>query len=203
MLRTKLKLFLGALIMTMLSTMLIVQSALRSVQHDTDDLLRQIPDYDPIATADTGYVSVSDPAKSGPYYFDNEAAQRVLNFFPDMLHFVEGRTATQPFYLETWQAAIVANTYGWKRPDGTRRYRKVFIFVPRKNGKTPFTAGIALYMLVADGEYGVKAYSVAASRDQASIVYEHAAGMVELEPILKNSCKPYRTSKSIEYRDEL
>ena len=46
------------------------------------------------------------------------------------------------FALEPWQEAIMLNLFGWKRPDGTRRYRESLIFVPRKNGKSILAAGI-------------------------------------------------------------
>ena len=36
-----------------------------------------------------------------------------------------------------WQwEQIIAPLFGWKRQDGTRRYRRGYIEVPKKNGKS-------------------------------------------------------------------
>src|SRR5688572_10829829 len=99
-----------------------------------EEWLRLIPGYDPVATA-------------GDCVFDEEAALRPIEFFARCLTHVKGEKAGQPFILEPWQKAIVANLFGWKRPDGTRRYREAFIFVPRKMGKTLAAASICNYML--------------------------------------------------------
>ncbi|WP_420835026.1 hypothetical protein, partial [Salinivibrio socompensis] len=42
--------------------------------------------------------------------------------------------------------------------DKHRRFRTVYIEVPRKNGKSIIAAGNGLYMFTADGEYGAEVY---------------------------------------------
>lgn len=69
------------------------------------------------------------------YVFDESAANRVVDFFSRFLTHTKGEWAGQPFVLMDWQKRIVRDVFGWKRPDGTRRYRWVYIEVPRKNGK--------------------------------------------------------------------
>ena len=150
--------------------------------------LSQIPDYDPIATAED-------------CWFDNEAADNALGFFKDHLVFIEGATANQPFALEPWQKAIVANLFGWKRPDGTRRYRTALVYVPRKNGKTPLLAGIVDYMGFCDYEPGAQLYSAANEKEQAALIYRHAAGMILRNKELQSRSKQYRSLKSIEFYD--
>ncbi len=131
-----------------------------------------IPGYSPRDTA-------------GDSVFDQAAADRACQFFVECLHHVKGELAGKPFVLQPWQQAIVANLFGWKRPDGSRRYRTSLIFVPRKNGKTSLASGIILYMLFCDGEPGAEIYSAAADRDQARLVFEQAAGMVRGEEALR------------------
>ena len=147
-------------------------------------LLRTIPGYDSFVTA-------------GSCVFDPRAAQEVLDFFPTCLKFIEGTVAGEPFRLERWEQAILANIYGWKKPDGTRRYREVFIFVARKNNKTPLMGGVVIYTLFCDKEEGLQIYSAAADKDQAALVYRHAKGMVLAEPELSTRCKIYSAVKSI------
>ena len=140
-----------------------------------------IPGYDPFATA-------------GDCTFDEERAQFAIDFIHECCRHVKGSLAGKPLHLEPWEQAIVANIYGWIRPDGTRRFREVFIFVPRKNGKTCLIAALLVYALYCDGEPGAEIYSAAADRDQARLVFEQARGMVTNEPELHTRAKVYQNS---------
>lgn len=144
-----------------------------------DDILKLIPGYDPFATAESGQ------------YFDYAAANRAIDFIQECLTHIEGALAGKPFILQPWQKSIVANLFGWKRADGTRRYREVFIFVARKNGKSPLASAIALYVLFCDNEKGQQNFCAAAEREQAALVFRWAKGMIENEEELKKRCKIY------------
>src|SRR5688572_21702095 len=105
-------------------------------------------------------------------YFDLSYAERVRDFFARFLRHSKGQFAGKKFELLPWQwEEIIKPLFGWRRADGTRRYRRAYIEVPKKNGKSTLAAGIALYLLIADGEPGAEVYSAAADRDQASIVF--------------------------------
>jgi len=80
---------------------------------------------------------------------------------------------------------VVGSLFGWQRMDGLRRFRTAYCAVPRKNGKSTLSAGIALYLLVADGEQGAEIYSAATTRDQARIVFDEAKRMVASSPSLR------------------
>lgn len=129
------------------------------------------------------------------FWFDEDAAERAVFFFARFLKHQKGELAGQPLALDEWQAdEIIRPMFGWKRPDGTRRYRTVYVEIPRKNGKTTIAAGIGLYLLFADKEQGAEIYSAAADRDQAAIAFDLARSMVEAEPALKQQAKVYRRS---------
>lgn len=155
---------------------------------EPEEIILLLPKYDPREQA-------------GDCYFDSEAAVRAVDFFHECLTLVEGEWAGRPFLLELWQQAIVMNLFGWKRSsDGLRRYRELFCEIPRKNGKTPLMAGIVLYLLVADGEPGAQIYSAAGDREQAAIIYKHAAQMVANDSMLSRVlAKPKPSMKLIEY----
>jgi hypothetical protein len=114
------------------------------------------------------------------------AGARLLPGVPDP-H--EGEVGGEAAVLEPWQQAIVANLFGWKRPDGTRRFREALIYLPRKNGKTQICAGLATYVLFCDGEPGAEIYSAAADEDQAKIAFTMAKQMVLQEPQLASRAK--------------
>lgn len=150
-------------------------------------LLGLIPGYDSFATAGDGM------------WFDEQAADNACGFFECLKH-VEGSNAGEKLRLEDWQLAVVGGLLGWKRKDGTRRYREAMLLVPRKNGKTFLGAGFVLYMLCCDAERGVQAYSAAADRDQAALIHRVASGMILQDTELSARLQVYETFKSISDR---
>ena len=142
--------------------------------------------------------SADEKAVAAGCYFDLQAALRVRAFFENFLRHSKGQFANQSFELLEWQwQGIIAPLFGWKRPDGTRRYRRGYIEVPKKNGKSTLFSGLSLYLLTADGEPGAEVYSAAVDRDQASIVYTEAANMVEASPHLSSRLNVVRSTKRI------
>jgi Phage terminase-like protein, large subunit len=78
--------------------------------------------------------------------------------------------------LEDWQRLFIRRLFGWKRTeDGTRRYRKVYLSMGRKNGKTEMSAGIALALLVLDGEPGRKSTLLLLTANKPVSVFEWPA----------------------------
>ncbi len=121
------------------------------------DLLLLIPGYDSIATA-------------GDAWFDADAAQQAIDFFPACLTHVEGALAGKPFILEPWQKSFIANLFGWKRKDEfgrtVRRYRETLLYCARKNGKTPVCSGLALLVFFTDDERGQQGYIAAGEKER-------------------------------------
>lgn len=130
--------------------------------------------------------------------FDQERADRAINFFRKYLRHCTGRWAGQQFQLLPWQIDALTRIYGTIRADGTRQYRRVFIFIPKKNGKSEFAAGIALYGLLADREPGAEVYSAAGDREQAAIVFNTAKNMIQQDRALKRMTKIKASTKRIE-----
>jgi len=147
---------------------------------------------DPRALLDPPYPPVG-AAALGPR-FDRRAGDAAVQFFPARLRFTKGEWAGRPFALETWQAPIVRAAFGWKRRDGTRLYRRVYVEMPRKNGKTEFGAGVALVVLLGDGEPGGEVYCLATDEDQANIPFSKAAAMVRADEVLAARIEPFKTS---------
>ncbi len=131
-------------------------------------------------------------------YFDEAAADRVVQFFRRFLRHSKGQFAGKRFEPLPWQRdSILRPLFGWKRADGTRRFRRAYVEVPKKNGKSTLCAGLALYLAIGDGEPGAEVYSAAADRDQASIVFGEAVHMVEASPALLARLEVVRSSKRI------
>jgi len=128
----------------------------------------------------------------GKYYYDKAAANRAVKFFKDYLIHVKGKWAGQPFKLSKWQVnEIIKPLFGWKRKkDGLRRFRSIWVEIPKKNGKSALASGLALELLIADNEPGAEIYCAAVDKDQARIVYNSAKTMLDASPRLKKFAVP-------------
>ena len=131
---------------------------------------------------------------------DQAKAERVFSFFEKVLKHSKGQTAGQPFLLLPWQKHALGELFGRLKPDGTRQHRVGYIEIPKKNGKSTLLAGIALYMLVADGEAGGECYGAASDREQAGIIYREAASMVRSSPALSKVLEVLDSRKTIVHR---
>jgi len=117
-------------------------------------------------------------------WFDSESADRVFAFFETVLRLSDGQFQGLPFNLQPAQAFIIGSLFGWKRADGTRRFRRAYIEQGKGNGKSPLAGGIGLYGLLGDDEAGAQVYAAAAKREQAGILFSDAVKMVRASPSL-------------------
>ena len=112
--------------------------------------------------------------KSFPYFFDETEAQRWLSFISILRH-TSGEWKGKQFLVQDFQAFRWACLFGWQRKDGKgRRFRRAYIEVARKQGKTEEAAAVALGGLIIDGEETAQIFSAATTRQQAKIVYSAA-----------------------------
>lgn len=125
-------------------------------------------------------------------WFDVAEAEYAAQFFPLFLRHSKGRWAGHPFELEAWQAAVVKLLFGWKLADGRRRFRFVYVQVPRKNGKTQLAAGLALLLAFFAGEAGAEVYSAATDKEQAFICFNEAKRMRAASPHLRNRTTAFK-----------
>lgn len=109
--------------------------------------------------------------------FSEAHGRHVLAFF-DFLKHSKDKWAGTRFELSRWQAFWLAVLFGWLRADGTRRFRKAYWEIARKNGKSTLLSGVGLYLLIGDGIAGAEVYTAATKLDQAKIVHEEAKRMV-------------------------
>jgi phage terminase large subunit-like protein len=118
-----------------------------------------------------------------PFQFDADEAERVC-IFVELLPHIKGEWArrSERIKLEAWQCFLLTVLFGWRKPDGTRRFQTFYLEVARKNAKSTLLAAIGLFMLAADAEAGPEVYSLATTRQQAGIVFGVARQMALREP---------------------
>src|SRR6266545_364514 len=127
---------------------------------------------------------------SAEFWYDEATAERVVGFFREVLVHTKGEWRGKPLLLAPWQAdEIIRTLFGWKRADGTRRYRTLFAMIPQKAGKSTLAAGIAMYLLFCDDEPAGEVYGAAADRQQAGIIMDMCKAMIAAAPALRARAK--------------
>ena len=133
-------------------------------------------------------------ATSGAFVFDSGLALLACEMGPRYFRHSRGRMGGQPLELEWWQKCILGTLWGWRRPDGLRRYRNAYIEVPRGNGKSTMCAIIAGDLMYLDDEPGAEIIGAAGSRDQAREVFNVFKQSVATAPALNRISNIYQSS---------
>lgn len=93
----------------------------------------------------------------------------------------------KPFLLQPFQIFIVYNLIGfYYKGTQERRFKEAFIFIPRKNGKTSFVAGLAWGISLLERESGASLYIVAASLKQAIQSFEFICNSLQANGLIDN-----------------
>lgn len=140
-------------------------------------------------------------------WFDERKADAAIKLFPEVFRLTEDRFAGRPFRPGLWQEAIVRLLIGWKHPvevrddehsepriEQVRLFRRLLLWVPRKNGKSEFLAALALLFFVFDGVVGGQGFAFARDEKQAKIVFDKMKAMIAMSPSLGNVAKSFKKS---------
>lgn len=111
------------------------------------------------------------------FSYSKKDAARACEFASNLPH-VEGRWETENIQLRDFQVFFLCNLFGFRKPDGARRFTSALFDVARKNAKTTLAAVIGLYVLGMEDEVGPQTISAATTGDQARIVFNVANKMV-------------------------
>lgn len=115
-----------------------------------------------------------DDLSAKEYDFNPEDAEYVIEIIETTFVHEKGERLDgtplrgEPFLLEPWQKFIIYNLLGFfKKGTILRRYQEAFIFLPRKNGKTPFSAALAWALALLSMRSSSTIYIVGAALRQA------------------------------------
>lgn len=108
------------------------------------------------------------------FEMDEDMVDFVIHFIENVVVHQQGddmfavSIRNKPLLLQPWQHFVVVNLFGfYYKGTNERRFKEALIMLARKNGKTSFTAAIALAYQVLDTDSGSKCYIVANSVKQA------------------------------------
>lgn len=139
--------------------------------------------------------------RDGAYRFNAIEAESAVRWFEKYLHIPEGPRYGKPFRLEPWQADIIRARYGWRTMQGNLRYTKVFVFIPRGNGKSSLGAGFGLKALIGEGLPTPKIYGAGTDKENAAIIFGHASSMVDQDRRLTKRLSTIPSTKRIVRKD--
>lgn len=128
--------------------------------------------------------------KGYPYFFDRQKADKAIEVFPLLFVHTIGRYAGTPFKLEPWQAFIVGLIFGWRNDKGKRRFRRLYITLARKQGKSTLAAALAIMFACLDQEEQAQVFLGATKKDQAKVVFEEVKRMIPKSKKLTQMARP-------------
>lgn len=149
-----------------------------------------LPDSPPL-------IKTPEPRDVPGARFDPERVDKVIRAF-SLLRHTQGQWAGRPLVPDPWQVAwILAPVFGWVHWDEdaeayVRIISELYVDVPRKNGKSTLSGGIAIYMTCADGEPGAQVIAAATTKAQAGFVFTPIKHLAERAPKLKGHVKAYQ-----------
>ena len=140
------------------------------------------------------YSKLTEEINNQIFILSPAKSQRVIEFIERFCKQSKGEWAGTPVKLELFQKAFIEAVFGVFDPaTGLRRFKECFFLVGRKNGKSTLLAGIALYMMLADGEGGAEIYSTATKYAQARLIFDEVHNMVKQSPHLKRHIRKRKT----------
>jgi phage terminase large subunit-like protein len=113
------------------------------------------------------------------FWFDEESADFIIDFIETRLRYMEGELIGELIRLEDWQKAIYGAIFGMKYPNGLRRFRNVWFYIPRKNTKTFMLALMVIIMIYLEDEGAQQLYAAAANDEQSRVLFGMVKGMIE------------------------
>jgi phage terminase large subunit-like protein len=149
-----------------------------------------------------------DRAAAAPgAWFDHAKADGVVDLWPKVFRLTEDRFAGKPFRLVPWQEIIVRLLVGWKAPielldpdtgepveEHVRLFRRLLLWVPRKNGKSEFLSALSLLFWALDAVVGGQGFVFARDEKQAFTIFNKMKAMIAQAPELARECQTHKKS---------
>lgn len=122
--------------------------------------------------------------KNGPFVFSPEKAKDACEFIEKLPH-VEGRWDSPYVVMHASHVFFVVNLFGFRLPDGLRRFTSALLCIGRKNAKSWLAAAILIYCQCCEDEPGAQIMSAATTGDQARKIFNPAKAIVDKTPDLR------------------
>lgn len=140
--------------------------------------------------------------KQGKYYLDVKLAIKYIKF-GSMLKHTAGDFGGVNFQFQEWQIIAIIDIFATKHLGGRykdlRRYQRALFFMPKKNGKTEFTALLHILYFFIDSEKTKVQYTIGKSLNQAVSMRDAVVSMLyqehDLWELVHSTKQPPRVEK--------
>jgi phage terminase large subunit-like protein len=134
-------------------------------------------------------------------WFDHGKAEKVTSAWPKIFRLTDDRFKGVPFKLLKWQDITVRLLVGWKKPIEVldplthlptvmhvRVFRRLDLWIPRKNGKSEFLAGLAVLFFVLEKVHKAQAFVFGRNKDQGRVPFGKMQDIIrEAEGLLEDT----------------
>lgn len=124
--------------------------------------------------------------------FNKKLGLAYIKIIEQLKHY-KGELAGQTIKLEPWQKKMICIAFGWQKLSSkgkwVRRFNTIFIFIPRKNGKTLLVSAISIADSIILGEVGGEVVIFATKNKQAKLAWTGVEKMIEAHKELKDKSK--------------
>jgi len=124
--------------------------------------------------------------------FNKKLGLAYIKIIEDLKHY-KGELAGQNIKLEVWQKKMICIAFGWQKLNSkgkwVRRFNTIFIFIPRKNGKTLLVSALGIADSIILGEYGGEVVVFATKKQQARLAWHGVEEMIKAHKELKEHSK--------------
>lgn len=125
-------------------------------------------------------------------WFDHAKADAVVARWPKIFRLTNDRFKGVPFRLVKWQEITVRLLVGWKKPievidplthrptvEHVRVFRRLDLWIPRKNGKSEFLAALGVLFFVLEKLHGAEGYVFARNEDQGRVPFNKMKDIIQ------------------------
>lgn len=140
-------------------------------------------------------------AKVEGAWFDHAKADKIVRSWPKIFRLTDDRFKGVPFRLIKWQDIAVRLLVGWKKPievvdplthkptvQHVRIFRRLDLWIPRKNGKSEFLAALAVLFFVLEKIHKAQAYVFGRNKDQGRVPFSKMQDIIrEANGLLEDS----------------
>ncbi|KFL27039.1 terminase [Devosia sp. 17-2-E-8] len=135
-------------------------------------------------------------------WFDRAKADRIVAKWPEIFRLTDDRFDGVPFKLLLWQEITVRLLVGWKKPievidprthqpaiEHVRVFRRLDLWIPRKNGKSEFLAALGVLFFVMEPISGAQGFVFGRNEDQGRIPFAKMQAIIEKAVGLKEDAQ--------------
>lgn len=131
--------------------------------------------------------------------FNKKLGLAYVKIIEEMQHY-KGELAGKKIKLEAWQKKVIVIAFGWEKLNSKskwiRRFNTVFLYIPRKNGKTLLMSAIVIADSIIRVDLGGEVAFFATKKDQAKLAWTGVEEMIKGHDDLRENSTLY-TSKII------